>query len=283
MILLLILSSILIGFGLYQLICEMNKLPTTLSSKLMRLSINKNNNISLFNIFVLKICSYINIQIKLPDEMKNNLSLALVKNNNKINAEKFFLFLIIKSLIILIYFISFLLFNPIIYFFIFILTLTLEIYTYSCIFKKLNLWKETIKNEINNFLFVYAEYQNEKDDFINFLNDYKEIAGLEFKKEIIKTLDEVKINSRETSLLRMKNKINIPLFNDIIENHCISKCDRNIYFHAYCLKNKNKEHENFIRFNNKLSNKIQNSLFLILINIILFDLTIIFIKVLNII
>ena len=259
LIFLVILLAILLPVGIFQLCSYKYNFPSFNIIKYARQSAHLGQKeVSRVEYYLEKIATPISKKIKLDDIYKQNIEIALNVSDMAITPEMH----IAKSLAIFV--ISVILSLPVFLFstlfgcFVVFAGAVLAFANFRSILIRLKRYRIELEAEVPKFATAIAEGLKHERDILKLLTEYREVAGPTFRRELGRTLADMKTSNYENALLRFDYRIGSSYLSDVIKGllGAVRGDDQTVYFNILCMNLKSFEKSVLMARINKRPQKI---------------------------
>jgi hypothetical protein len=259
LIFLIILLAVLVPIGIYQLCAYKWNFPSYNIIKYAKQSAHLGQKeMSKVEYYIEKIATPIAKKMKIDDVNKQNLEIALNVSDIFISPEMH----IAKSIAIFIIFAVFSLpvfiFSTMFGCLILFAGIVLAITNYRSILIRLKKYRISLEAEVPKFATAIAEGLKNERDVLKLLTEYRDVAGPTFRRELGRTIADMKTSNYESALLRFDYRIGSSYLSDVIKGllGAIRGDDQTLYFNLLCLNLKSFEKSVLMSNINKRPQKI---------------------------
>ena len=213
-----LLASILLGVGVYNLSCAFVDVPTAKTSRMMMIAKKQAGagNEKLFDVYLTKVAEKLSPILKLDPIKKSKLSLALSIAGIPLTPEAYTMKAILTALLTALAGLFLLLFMPMIGFLVMGLSVMMWFSTYHQAFDIVKKRKKLIEAELPRFAVSIQQGLSTDRDVLKFLVSYRRIAGPHLGQELDTTIADMKTGNYENALLHLQNRVGSTMLSDIV-------------------------------------------------------------------
>lgn len=213
-----LLASILLGVGVYNLSCAFVDVPTAKTSRMMMIAKKQTGagNEKLFDVYLTKVAEKLSPVLKLDPIKKSKLSLALSIAGIPLTPEAYTMKAILTALLTALAGLFLLLFMPMIGFLVMGLSVMMWFSTYHQAFDIVKKRKKLIEAELPRFAVSIQQGLSTDRDVLKLLVSYRRIAGPHLGQELDTTIADMKTGNYENALLHLQNRVGSTMLSDIV-------------------------------------------------------------------
>ena len=284
-ILLILLASVLIGIGIYNLSCAFVDVPTASTSKMMLLAKKQTGvtNESLFHVYVTKIADIFSPLIRLDPMKRNKLQLTLSIADIPLSPESYTLKAFLISFLIGVLGLPFFFIMPLMGFLILGLAVLLCFSNYYAAFDIVKKRKKLIEAELPRFAVSIQQGLSTDRDVLKLLTSYRRIAGVHLGQELDTTIADMKTGNYENALLHLQNRVGSTLLSDIVRGliGTLRGDDQQMYFKMLVFDMRQLEQNNLKKEAAKRPKQMQKYSMLMLLCILLIYVVVLTVEVIG--
>jgi hypothetical protein len=196
--------------------------------------------------------------MKIEDVNKQNIEIALSVSDMNITpemhiAKSIAIFIIGLVLCIPMFFIS-----SILGVFVLFAGGVLAFANYRSILIKLKKYRADLEAEVPKFATAIAEGLKNERDILKLLTEYRDVAGPTFRRELGRTIADMKTSNYEVALLRLDYRVGSSYLSDVVKGllGAVRGDDQTVYFNILCMNLKSFEKSVLMSKINKRPQKI---------------------------
>lgn len=216
--LLILLASIMTGFGVYHLSCGFIDVPTARTSKMMMLAKKQTGtgDEKLFDVYLTKVAERLSPLLRLDPIKKSKLALTLTIAGIPLSPECYTMKAFLSAGLTAFLGIPFFLFMPLMGFLILGLAVMMWFSTYYKASDMVKKRKKVIEMELPRFSVSIQQGLSTDRDVLKLLISYRRIAGPNLGQELDTTIADMKTGNYENALLHLQNRVGSTMLSDII-------------------------------------------------------------------
>jgi CHASE3 domain sensor protein len=215
---LVILASIFVGFGIYNLSCAFVDVPTAKTSRAMMLAKKQTGtgDEKLIEVYITKIAEKLSPILKMDPIKRSKLKAALHIAGMNLTPESYTMKALLMTLLTLLAGLFLLLLIPMAGFAIMGLSVLMWFSSYHQVFDIVKKRKKLIEAELPRFAVSIQQSLSTDRDVLKLLISYRRIAGPHLGQELDTTIADMKTGNYENALLRLQNKVGSTMLSDIV-------------------------------------------------------------------
>ena len=216
--LLILLASILLGTGVYNLSCAFVDVPTAKTSRMMMIAKKQTGagDEKLFDVYLTKVAEKLSPLLRLDPIRKGKLSLALSIAGIPLTPEAYTMKAFLTALLTALAGLFLLLFIPMVGFIVMGLSILMWFSTYQQAFDIVKKRKKLIEAELPRFAVSIQQGLSTDRDVLKLLISYRRIAGPHLGQELDTTIADMKTGNYENALLHLQNRVGSTMLSDIV-------------------------------------------------------------------
>ena len=215
---LVILASIFVGFGIYNLSCAFVDVPTAKTSRAMMLAKKQTGtgDEKLMEVYITKIAEKLSPILKMDTIKRSKLEAALHIAGMNLTPESYTMKAILMALLTLFAGLFLLLLIPMAGFAVMGLSVLMWFSSYHQVFDIVKKRKKLIEAELPRFAVSIQQSLSTDRDVLKLLISYRRIAGPHLGQELDTTIADMKTGNYENALLRLQNRVGSTMLSDIV-------------------------------------------------------------------
>ncbi|MBO5177799.1 MAG: hypothetical protein J6K04_01930 [Lachnospiraceae bacterium] len=215
---LVILASIFVGFGIYNLSCAFVDVPTAKTSRAMMLAKKQTGtgDEKLMEVYITKIAEKLSPILKMDPIKRSKLEAALHIAGMNLTPESYTMKAILMALLTLFAGLFLLLLIPMAGFAVMGLSVLMWFSSYHQVFDIVKKRKKLIEAELPRFAVSIQQSLSTDRDVLKLLISYRRIAGPHLGQELDTTIADMKTGNYENALLRLQNRVGSTMLSDIV-------------------------------------------------------------------
>ncbi len=216
--LLILLTSIFVGAGVYNLSCAFVDVPTAKTSRVMMLAKKQTGtgDEKLVDVYITKIAEKLSPILKLDPIKRNKLAAALHIAGMNLTPESYTMKAFLTALLTLLAGLFLLLLMPMAGFAVMGLSVLMWFSTYYQVFDIVKKRKKLIEAELPRFAVSIQQALSTDRDVLKLLISYRRIAGPHLGQELDTTIADMKTGNYENALLHLQNRVGSTMLSDIV-------------------------------------------------------------------
>ena len=216
--LLILLASIFVGAGVYNLSCAFVDVPTAKTSRVMMLAKKQTGtgDEKLADVYITKIAEKLSPVLKLDPIKRNKLAAALHIAGMNLTPESYTMKAFLTALLTLLAGLFLLLLIPMAGFAVMGLSVLMWFSTYYQVFDIVKKRKKLIEAELPRFAVSIQQALSTDRDVLKLLISYRRIAGPHLGQELDTTIADMKTGNYENALLHLQNRVGSTMLSDIV-------------------------------------------------------------------
>ena len=216
--LLILLASIFVGAGVYNLSCAFVDVPTAKTSRVMMLAKKQTGtgDEKLADVYITKIAEKLSPVLKLDPIKRNKLAAALHIAGMNLTPESYTMKAFLTALLTLLAGLFLLLLMPMAGFAVMGLSVLMWFSTYYQVFDIVKKRKKLIEAELPRFAVSIQQALSTDRDVLKLLISYRRIAGPHLGQELDTTIADMKTGNYENALLHLQNRVGSTMLSDIV-------------------------------------------------------------------
>ncbi|MBP3608950.1 MAG: hypothetical protein J6J42_01280 [Lachnospiraceae bacterium] len=216
--LLILLASIFVGAGVYNLSCAFVDVPTAKTSRVMMLAKKQTGtgDEKLADVYITKIAEKLSPILKLDPIKRNKLAAALHIAGMNLTPESYTMKAFLTALLTLLAGLFLLLLMPMAGFAVMGLSVLMWFSTYYQVFDIVKKRKKLIEAELPRFAVSIQQALSTDRDVLKLLISYRRIAGPHLGQELDTTIADMKTGNYENALLHLQNRVGSTMLSDIV-------------------------------------------------------------------
>lgn len=216
--LLILLATVLLGIGAYNLSCAFVDVPTARTSRMMMIAKKQTGEASekLSDVYLTRIAEKLSPLLKLDPIKKSKLELALNIAEIPLTPETYTMKAILTAIFTALLGLFLFLFIPLVGFLVMGLSILMWFSTYQQAFDIVKKRKKLIESELPRFAVSIQQGLSTDRDVLKLLVSYRRIAGPHLGKELDTTIADMKTGNYENALLRFQNRVGSTMLSDIV-------------------------------------------------------------------
>ena len=216
--LLILLASIFVGAGVYNLSCAFVDVPTAKTSRVMMLAKKQTGtgDEKLADVYITKIAEKLGPILKLDPIKRNKLAAALHIAGMNLTPESYTMKAFLTALLTLLAGLFLLLLMPMAGFAVMGLSVLMWFSTYYQVFDIVKKRKKLIEAELPRFAVSIQQALSTDRDVLKLLISYRRIAGPHLGQELDTTIADMKTGNYENALLHLQNRVGSTMLSDIV-------------------------------------------------------------------
>jgi len=215
---LVILASIFVGFGIYNLSCAFVDVPTAKTSRAMMLAKKQTGtgDEKLMEVYITKIAEKLSPILKMDPIKRSKLEAALHIAGMNLTPESYTMKALLMALLTLLAGLFLLLLIPMAGFAVMGLSVLMWFSSYHQVFDIVKKRKKLIEAELPRFAVSIQQSLSTDRDVLKLLISYRRIAGPHLGQELDTTIADMKTGNYENALLRLQNRVGSTMLSDIV-------------------------------------------------------------------
>ena len=215
---LVILASIFVGFGIYNLSCAFVDVPTAKTSRAMMLAKKQTGtgDEKLIEVYITKIAEKLSPILKMDPIKRSKLEAALHIAGMNLTPESYTMKALLMTLLTLLAGLFLLLLIPMAGFAVMGLSVLMWFSSYHQVFDIVKKRKKLIEAELPRFAVSIQQSLSTDRDVLKLLISYRRIAGPHLGQELDTTIADMKTGNYENALLRLQNRVGSTMLSDIV-------------------------------------------------------------------
>lgn len=215
---LVILASIFVGFGIYNLSCAFVDVPTAKTSRAMMLAKKQTGtgDEKLIEVYITKIAEKLSPILKMDPIKRSKLEAALHIAGMNLTPESYTMKALLMALLTLLAGLFLLLLIPMAGFAVMGLSVLMWFSSYHQVFDIVKKRKKLIEAELPRFAVSIQQSLSTDRDVLKLLISYRRIAGPHLGQELDTTIADMKTGNYENALLRLQNRVGSTMLSDIV-------------------------------------------------------------------
>lgn len=215
---LVILASIFVGFGIYNLSCAFVDVPTAKTSRAMMLAKKQTGtgDEKLMEVYITKIAEKLSPILKMDPIKRSKLEAALHIAGMNLTPESYTMKALLMTLLTLLAGLFLLLLIPMAGFVVMGLSVLMWFSSYHQVFDIVKKRKKLIEAELPRFAVSIQQSLSTDRDVLKLLISYRRIAGPHLGQELDTTIADMKTGNYENALLRLQNRVGSTMLSDIV-------------------------------------------------------------------
>ena len=215
---LVILASIFVGFGIYNLSCAFVDVPTAKTSRAMMLAKKQTGtgDEKLMEVYITKIAEKFSPILKMDPIKRSKLEAALHIAGMNLTPESYTMKALLMTLLTLLAGLFLLLLIPMAGFAVMGLSVLMWFSSYHQVFDIVKKRKKLIEAELPRFAVSIQQSLSTDRDVLKLLISYRRIAGPHLGQELDTTIADMKTGNYENALLRLQNRVGSTMLSDIV-------------------------------------------------------------------
>lgn len=232
------------GIGLHSLVSYFMEFPTTGTIRATKnaktLGVTR---VSLFSDLVTKVTPLVTPRIKFDKLARQEVEIALDAANKKDTPEVHLAKSVVIGVLGTMVGAIFCMGNVVLGLVVAFAAVAFAIIRYRIVFLSLKKLRKKIDREVPRFAATIAESIKTERDIVRVLTGYRVVAGDVFRKQLDRTIADMKSSNYESALLRFDYRINSPYLNDVIKGllGALRGDDQTVYFSILCINLKVRE------------------------------------------
>jgi len=216
--LLILLASIFVGAGVYNLSCAFVDVPTAKTSRVMMLAKKQTGtgDEKLVDVYITKIAEKLSPVLKLDPIKRNKLAAALHIAGMNLTPESYTMKAFLTALLTLLAGLFLLLLMPMAGFAVMGLSVLMWFSTYYQVFDIVKKRKKLIEAELPRFAVSIQQALSTDRDVLKLLISYRRIAGPHLGQELDTTIADMRTGNYENALLHLQNRVGSTMLSDIV-------------------------------------------------------------------
>ena len=216
--LLILLASIFVGAGVYNLSCAFVDVPTAKTSRVMMLAKKQTGtgDEKLADVYITKIAEKLSPVLKLDPIKRNKLAAALHIAGMNLTPESYTMKAFLTALLTLLAGLFLLLLIPMAGFAVMGLSVLMWFSTYYQVFDIVKKRKKLIEAELPRFAVSIQQALSTDRDVLKLLISYRRIAGPHLGQELDTTIADMRTGNYENALLHLQNRVGSTMLSDIV-------------------------------------------------------------------
>lgn len=216
--LLILLASIFVGAGVYNLSCAFVDVPTAKTSRMMMIAKKQTGtgDEKLADVYITKIAEKLSPVLKLDPIKRNKLAAALHIAGMSLTPESYTMKAFLTALLTLLAGLFLLLLMPMAGFAVMGLSVLMWFSTYYKVFDIVKKRKKLIEAELPRFAVSIQQSLSTDRDVLKLLISYRRIAGPHLGQELDTTIADMKTGNYENALLHLQNRVGSTMLSDIV-------------------------------------------------------------------
>lgn len=216
--LLILLASIFVGAGVYNLSCAFVDVPTAKTSRVMMLAKKQTGtgDEKLADVYITKIAEKLSPVLKLDPIKRNKLAAALHIAGMNLTPESYTMKAFLTALLTLLAGLFLLLLMPMAGFAVMGLSVLMWFSTYYQVFDIVKKRKKLIEAELPRFAVSIQQALSTDRDVLKLLISYRRIAGPHLGQELDTTIADMRTGNYENALLHLQNRVGSTMLSDIV-------------------------------------------------------------------
>lgn len=235
MILIILISSCLLGFGTYNLCCACCHVPTLKASKVLAQG-TKRKPIEAVNVLITGIANFFARLIHMDPIRKKRLEDAIGFVGLAVTPEIYFARAFVIAGLLALPGIIIIAFVPLLSLVLIGVAVSAWFAAYYKVFDEAKKRKRILEAELPRFAVNISQGIENSRDVLALLQTYRRVAGKDLGIELDRTIAEMKTGNYETALLRFEARIGNPLLSDIVRGlvGSLRGDDQRVYFKMLC-------------------------------------------------
>ncbi|MBP3595291.1 MAG: hypothetical protein J6J44_12225 [Lachnospiraceae bacterium] len=215
---LVILASIFVGFGIYNLSCAFVDVPTAKTSRAMMLAKKQTGtgDEKLVEVYITKIAEKLSPILKMDTIKRSKLEAVLHIAGMNLTPESYTMKALLMALLTLLAGLFLLLLIPMAGFAVMGLSVLMWFSSYHQVFDIVKKRKKLIEAELPRFAVSIQQSLSTDRDVLKLLISYRRIAGPHLGQELDTTIADMKTGNYENALLRLQNRVGSTMLSDIV-------------------------------------------------------------------
>jgi len=216
--LLILLASIFVGAGVYNLSCAFVDVPTAKTSRVIMLAKKQTGtgDEKLVDVYITKIAEKLSPVLKLDPIKRNKLAAALHIAGMNLTPESYTMKAFLTALLTLLAGLFLLLLMPMAGFAVMGLSVLMWFSTYYQVFDIVKKRKKLIEAELPRFAVSIQQALSTDRDVLKLLISYRRIAGPHLGQELDTTIADMRTGNYENALLHLQNRVGSTMLSDIV-------------------------------------------------------------------